>query len=82
MKTRNETKNKNYSRKLGKLGGEAYEHIVRYKISKKFFVEDLNSDEEIGKIEDNNFYYNKSFIIDEIKNEIIEKLTPSIYFRE
>ena len=64
----------NYSKKLGKLGGNAYESIISYNLSKKFFMEDI-----MNKKEEKSFTFNtnKTIDINELKKEIIEKLMPS-----
>ena len=65
---------KSYSKKLGKLGGEAFWNIIANKISKRFFLEDLDNPIES---EDKNNNYNYSFRNEEIKNELLKKLFPS-----
>lgn len=65
---------KSYSKKLGKLGGEAFGNIIANKISKRFFLEDLDNPIES---EDKNNNYNYSFRNEEIKNELLKKLFPS-----
>ena len=64
----------NYSKKLGKLGGEAYKNMISYNISKKFYLEDINSLHEKTR---RNFNTNKSLDINKLKEEIILKLLPS-----
>ena len=49
---------KSYSKKLGKLGREAFSNIIANKISKRFFLEDLDNPIES---EDKNNNYNYSF---------------------
>ena len=65
---------KSYSKKLGKLGREAFSNIIANKISKRFFLEDLGHPIES---EDKNNNYNYSFRNEEIKNELLKKLFPS-----
>ena len=66
-------KTDNYSKKLGKLGGNAYENIISYNLSKKFFVEDITNKKEEKSF---SFNTNKTIDINELKKEIIEKLMP------
>ncbi len=64
----------NFSKKLGKLGGIAYENMISYNISKKFYLEDIDSSPEK---KNKNFNTNKSLDINKLKEEIILKLLPS-----
>ena len=64
----------NYSKKLGKLGGEAYKNMISYNISKKFYLEDIKSSFEKKSRHINT---NKSLDINKLKDEIILKLLPS-----
>ena len=64
----------NYSKKLGKLGGEVYKNMISYNISKKFYLEDINSSLEKKSRHINT---NKSLDINKLKEEIILKLLPS-----
>jgi len=64
----------NYSKKLGKLGGDTYENMISYNISKKFYLEDINSSLEKKSRHINT---NKSLDINKLKEEIILKLLPS-----
>lgn len=64
----------NYPKKLGKLGGDAYENMISYNINKKFYLEDIDS---LQEKKSRNFNTNKSLDINKLKDEIILKLLPS-----
>ena len=64
----------NYSKKLNNLGGDAFEYMISYNISRKFFIEDINSD---LKTKESNFNNSQELDINEIKKEIFNKLSPN-----
>ena len=66
-------KPKTHSLKLSKLGGDAFEAMISYKIANKFFIEDIETD--VSKKE-KNFTAKQILDINEIKKEIIDKLSP------
>lgn len=67
------------SKKLNNLGGDAFDYMISYNISKKFFIEDINSD-VITK--EANFNNNEEQDIIEIKMEIINKLSPNNFLNK
>ena len=74
MKKNEEQQVYNYSKNLGKLGGNVYENIISYNLCKRFYMEDI-----MYKQEEKSFTFNtnKSIDINELKKDIIEKLIPN-----
>ena len=70
IKTKNKKEGKN--KKFQHLGGEAFESIISYEVTKKFFIEDFN---EVDKNLD--FCHGQELDIDKIKTDIMEKLAPN-----
>ena len=74
-----QTDDKKYSRKLNKLGGEAFEKMISYKIVHKFFLEDILRATNAKEIE-RNFNMEQYLDVKMIKKEILDKLSPSNNF--
>ena len=56
------------------MRGDAFEYLISYNISRKFFIEDINSD---LKMKESNFNNSQELDINEIKIEIFNKLLPN-----
>lgn len=72
----NKKDDKKYSKKMNKLGGDAFEKMISYKIVHKFFLEDIKRGTDAKKIE-TKFNSEQYLDIKLIKKEILDKLSPS-----
>ena len=72
MRAKKEGKNK----KIQHLGGEAFESMISYDITKKYFIEDFN---QIGKDLNLNldFCHNQDLDIEKMKIDILARLSPN-----
>ena len=59
---------------MNNLGGDAFEKMISYNISRKFFIEDINSD---VKAKESNFNNDEELDLNEIKMEILNNLSPN-----
>ena len=73
--SKSQKNDKKYSKKANKLGGDAFETMISYKIVHKFFLEDIGN--QNLKENDKNFNTEQYLNIKEIKKEILDKLSPS-----
>ena len=74
IKQKKEKNNNGHSKKLSVIGGNAFESNISYKMTYKFFIEDINTN---AKSAEKNFNTQQKIDIDEIKKDILDKLSPN-----